>query len=122
MRYTRSDQVTIADVIVESTKYGNLHLRAIATEAVLKVCNNLRLQLEFILQCLDEVANTSLDRVTTPDPFLVLVPFLFRIIRTTIEASLEVLGDLTVDFNYLFLVAAINGLFDFLFHIFVGFI
>jgi len=43
------------------------------------------------------------------------VPFLFRIIRTTIEASLEVLGDLTVDFNYLFLVAAINGLSVFVF-------
>ena len=45
MRYTCSDQITIADVVVESTKHGNLHLRAKATEAVFQVCNYLRLQI-----------------------------------------------------------------------------
>jgi hypothetical protein len=115
MHDTYDNQITIADVVVKSTKHRDLHLRAIATEAVFQESYNLRLQLEFILQCLDEITYTSLDGVTTPDPFLVLVPLLFRILTPT-KVELKVLGFLTVVFNYLFLVAAINGLSDFLCH------
>ena len=115
MGYACSNQVTIADVIMETIKHGNLHLRAIATERVFQKSYHLWLQLEFILQCLNEITYTSLDGVTTPDPFLVLVPLFFRILTLTI-VELKVRGFLTVVFNYLFLVAAINGLHDFLYH------